>query len=219
MSEISIYIRNDIPPFQTHDSIAEVQDFFADEVFSHFPVVDDGVYLGSLSADDADTFDAGKTVGDFRYIFEGLFARKDHLGIDLLQLFAKYDCNLLAILDEQNRYIGYCELTDILKLFNETPFLREPGGIVVVEKGIKDFSMSQVAQIVEGSNGKLLGFYISKTTADQVQITIKTALGGMNEILQTFRRYEYRIVSEHQEDAYLNSLRERSDYLDKYLNI
>lgn len=219
MSEISIYIRNDIPPFEPSDKVAEVQDFFDDQPFSHFPVVDEGVYLGSLSADDADTFDSEKTIGDFRYVLEGLFAREDHLAIDLLELFAKYDCNLLAVLDKQNRYIGYCELTEILKLFNETPFLREPGGIIVVEKGITDFSMSQIAQIVEGSNGKLLGCYISKATTDSVQITIKTALGGMNEILQTFRRYDYIIVSEHQEDAYLNSLRERSDYLDKYLNI
>ena len=32
-------------------------------------------------------------------------------------------------------------------------------------------------------------------------------------------RYEYEIVSEHEEDNYMNSLKERSDYLDKYLNI
>ncbi|MFY7739856.1 MAG: acetoin utilization protein acuB, partial [Flavobacterium sp.] len=54
---------------------------------------------------------------------------------------------------------------------------------------------------------------------ESVQITIKIALGSMNDIIQTFRRYNYEIVSEHHEDNYLNSLRERSDYLDKYLNI
>jgi hypothetical protein len=29
----------------------------------------------------------------------------------------------------------------------------------------------------------------------------------------------YEIISEHQEDNYINSLKERSDYLDKYLNM
>jgi hypothetical protein len=52
-----------------------------------------------------------------------------------------------------------------------------------------------------------------------VEITLKITLGAMNEIIQTFRRYNYEIISEHQEDNYINNLKERSDYLDKYLNI
>ena len=44
-------------------------------------------------------------------------------------------------------------------------------------------------------------------------------MGAINEIIQTFRRYNYEIISEHQEDAYIENLKERSDYLDKYLNI
>ena len=40
----------------------------------------------------------------------------------------------------------------------------------------------------------------------------------MNEIIQSFRRYNYEIISEHQEDNYLNTLKERSEYLDIYLD-
>lgn len=61
--------------------------------------------------------------------------------------------------------------------------------------------------------------FISDSTNEKVQLTVKIAAGGMNEIIQTFRRYEYEIISEHQEDSYLNILKDRSDYLDKYLNI
>ena len=61
--------------------------------------------------------------------------------------------------------------------------------------------------------------FISEATNEKVQITIKITLGSINEIIQTFRRYNYEIVSEHQEDDYLNTLKERSEYLDKYLNI
>ena len=60
---------------------------------------------------------------------------------------------------------------------------------------------------------------LSSATPDKVQVTIKIVLGGMNEILQSFRRYEYDIISEHKEDVFLNNLKERSDYLDKYLSI
>jgi hypothetical protein len=106
-----------------------------------------------------------------------------------------------------------------MKFFNQTPFLREPGGIIVIEKVSLDFSMSQAVQIVESNNGKVLGLIISESSIDKTQATLKIALGAMNEIIQTFRRYNYDIISEHQEDSYITNLKERSDYLDKYLNI
>ncbi|MFM7896477.1 MAG: acetoin utilization protein acuB, partial [Flavobacterium sp.] len=96
---------------------------------------------------------------------------------------------------------------------------KEEGGIIVVEKESDKFSMSQVAQIVESNNAKILGLFISNVVGNKVEITVKISQSGLNDIIQTFRRYEYEIISEHQEDSYLNSLKERSDYLDKYLNI
>jgi hypothetical protein len=107
----------------------------------------------------------------------------------------------------------------VIKLFYETPFLKELGGIIIVERATVDFSVSQIVQIVESNNGKVLGLFVSDTAIDKIQVTVKLALGGMNEIIQTFRRYGYDIISEHQEDNYINNLRERSDYLDKYLNM
>jgi hypothetical protein len=106
-----------------------------------------------------------------------------------------------------------------MKFFHETPFLKEPGGIIVVKKGVLDYSMSQITQIIESNNGKLLGLFISEADVESVEVTLKITLGAMNEIIQTFRRYNYEIISEHQEDNYINNLKERSDYLDKYLNI
>ncbi|NNK82694.1 MAG: acetoin utilization protein acuB, partial [Flavobacteriaceae bacterium] len=34
-----------------------------------------------------------------------------------------------------------------------------------------------------------------------------------------FRRYSYNIVSGHEDDSFLEDLKERSDYLNKYLNM
>ena len=41
----------------------------------------------------------------------------------------------------------------------------------------------------------------------------------MNAIVQTFRRYNYNIISNHEEDKFLEDLKDRSKYLDRYLNI
>ncbi len=219
MRLLSDYINNDFKPFSTTESVAAIQDFFAESTFSHFPVLDQGVFVGCVSAVDAETFEFQKNMTDYRYALEGFFVRDTMIWLDVLEVFARNNANLVPILDEANKYIGYYEITDVIKFLNETPFLKETGGIIVVEKPAADYSMSQITQIVESNNGKLLGVFVSEANTEKVQVTIKITLGAMNEIIQTFRRYNYEIVSEHHEDNYLNSLKERSEYLDKYLNM
>jgi Mg/Co/Ni transporter MgtE len=219
MLEITNYINNDFKAFDSEEKISYVQDFFSDLTFSHFPVIEENIYIGSIAADDVVTFEDNKSIKEYRYTFDGFFARTNMIWLDVLEVFAQNHTNLIPVLDEHNKYVGYYELSDIVQFFAETPFLREQGGIIIVKKSITDFSMSQITQIVESNNGKLLGLFISEATSDFIQVTIKISLGGMNEIIQTFRRFNYEIVSEHQEDSYLNNLKERSDYLDKYLNI
>lgn len=219
MTEITEYITNDFKAIDSQDSIAAIQDFFNDLHFSHFPIVEEGVYIGSIASEDIETFDSDKKVSDYRFTLEGFFTRTNTIWLDVLEVFAKNHTNLVPVLDENNTYVGYYEIEDIMKFFHETPFLKEPGGIIIVKKPILDYSMSQITQIVESNNGKLLGLFISEADVESVEITIKITLGAMNEIIQTFRRYNYEIISEHQEDNYINNLKERSDYLDKYLNI
>ena len=219
MTEISNYITNDHKAIDSQETIAVVQDFFDDLSFSHFPVVEEEVYIGSIASNDIETFDGNKKVFDYRYSLEGFFARNSMIWLDVLEVFAKNNTNLVPVLDEKNKYVGYYEISDIMKFFHETPFLQEPGGIIIVKKRTSEYSMGQITQIVESNNGKLLGLFVSEADAENSQVTIKISLGVMNEIIQTFRRYNYEIVSEHFEDNYINTLKERSDYLDKYLNI
>jgi len=219
MRHLSEYINNDFKPFPSRETVAEVQGFFADVSYSHFPIMEDDTYIGSVSAVDAETFDTSKAIADYKYTLEGFFVRTTMIWLDVLEVFARNNANIVPILDDKNKYLGYYEITDVVKFFNETPFLKETGAIIIVEKPIADYSMSQISQIVESNNGKLLGIFVSEADSEKVQITIKTTTGGTNEIIQSFRRYNYKIISEHQDDDYMNTLKERSEYLDKYLNI
>jgi CBS domain-containing protein len=219
MTEITDFLNTNIKALRITDSVADAQDLFSEYPFSHFPVLDDGVYIGCADAEDTELMDIEKTMDDMRYSFDRFFVRETTIWLDVLEVFAKNETNLVPVLNDENKYIGYYEITDIIKFFDQTPFLKEQGGILVVEKGVLEYSMSEVAQIVESNNGRLLGLFISESEMHKVQITIKISMGGLSEIIQTFRRYNYDIISEHQEDAYLNTLKDRSDYLDKYLNI
>ncbi len=219
MTEIIDYINNDDKAIDGQQTIEALQDFFIDVPYSHFAVLNDGIYIGCIAAADVETFDTDKKVMDYKYALEGFFARDTMIWLDVLEVFAKNHTNIVPVLNQENAYLGYYELEDIVKFFHETPFLKEQGGIIVVKKSASEYSMSQITQIIESNNGKLLGLFISEADLESVQVTIKIALGGMNDIIQTFRRYNYEIVSEHNEDNYLNNLKERSEYLDKYLNM
>ncbi len=219
MTEIIDYINNDDKAIDGQQTIEALQEFFIDVPYSHFAVLNEGTYIGCIAAADVETFDADKKVMDYKYALEGFFARDTMIWLDVLEVFAKNHTNIVPVLNQENAYLGYYELEDIVKFFHETPFLKEQGGIIVVKKSASEYSMSQITQIIESNNGKLLGLFISEADLESVQVTIKIALGGMNDIIQTFRRYNYEIVSEHNEDNYLNNLKERSEYLDKYLNM
>ncbi|MEY4433648.1 MAG: hypothetical protein RLZZ44_1782 [Bacteroidota bacterium] len=219
MTAITDYINNDIRALDSHETILAAQDFFIDTPFSHFPVLEDGIYIGSIVADDLETFDTDKVVADYRFTLEPFFVKPSMIWLDVLEVFGKNHADVVPVLDENNHYIGYYELADIINFLNETPFIKEAGGIIIVKKALIDYSMSQITQIVESNNGKLLGLFVSDSDNDSIEITIKVTLGVMNDIIQTFRRYNYEIISEHNEDNYINNLKERSDYLDKYLNI
>ncbi|TWI02279.1 CBS domain protein [Flavobacterium tiangeerense] len=219
MTEITEFITNDFKAIDKQEFIATVQDFFSELHYSHFPVVDEGVYIGSIPSKDIETFDSTKKVADYRFTLEGFFTRTNMVWLDVLEVFARNKTNLVPVLDENNTYVGYYEMEDVMRYFHDTPFLKEPGGIIVVKKPVLEYSMSQITQIVESNNGKLLGLFVSEAAVDSIVVTLKISLGAMNEIIQTFRRYNYEILSDHQEDNYINNLKERSDYLDKYLNI
>lgn len=219
MHNLIDYINFDIKPLKTTQTVADAQDLFLEIPYSHFPVNEDGVYVGCFRKEDAEALDENKLIGENKFDFERFFVRESMIWLDVLEEFAKNESNIMPVLNEKNSYIGYYELEDVIKFFQESPFLKEEGGIIVIQKAKIDYSISQISQIVEGNGGKLLGLFISNINEQLVEVTLKISQSYMNEILQGFRRYEYEIISEHQEDSYLENLKERSDYLDKYLNM
>ncbi|WP_299098817.1 CBS domain-containing protein [uncultured Winogradskyella sp.] len=217
--ELQNFVINDIKPLSVTDKIGDLQTLFNQLTYSHIPVMKDNVYMGCISETDTHCFENNITISDCAYAIEGFFVRPTTNWLDVLEAFAQNDSNILPILDQNNKYLGYYELNDIIHLFNETPFFSEPGGILIVEKGINDYSFSEISQIVESNDAKLLGAFISKMDGDLVKVTLKISNASVNEVIQTFRRYSYNIVSGHEDDSYIESLKERSQYLDKYLNM
>lgn len=219
MTKISESIHVAFKPFDIDEKIAFTQDFFVEVDYSHFPVLEKNIYLGCIAADDCDGFDDDKKIVNYRYTLDGFFARNTMLWIDVMQIFAKNNTNLVPVLDFENNYLGYYELQDVSKIFSETPFMSETGTIIIVEKDVLNYSMSQIVQIIESNGAQMLGCFVSESSLTNIQVTIKIGVSSINEILQSFRRYEYEVVSVHEEDIFIHNLKERSAYLEKYLSM
>ena len=213
------YIINDLNPFEVDAAISELQEVFNQLTYSHVPIQKDGVFLGSLSETDIYCFDSDLKINDILYAIEGFFVKSNSTWLNILGEFASNDCNIMPVLDEKNNYLGYYQLVDVISLFNKTPFFSEAGGTIVIEKAYNDYSLSEISQIIESNNIKLLGLFVSSQNNGMTQITIKIENSGLSAVFEALRRYGYNIISGHEDDEFLKTLKERSNYLDRYLNL
>ena len=214
------YILNDIKPIKVDEKIDSAQAIFEQNQFSHFPVLDKDIFCGNIAKEDIEFTDFGdKTIQNIKNRIAPFYVSNRMNWFEILQNFATHNTNVLPILDAEKKYIGYYELDDFLNIFKCTPFLHEEGVILVVSKNVNEYSFSQISQIVESNNATLFGAFVSKIENDIAQITLKLSLHDINNTLHSFRRYNYQILNEFDKDKYLEELNNRSDYLQKYLNI
>ncbi len=214
------YILNEVKVLTLQSAVKDAQKLCKGFPITHVPIVEDNRLIGSISESDSQTIeDNHSLISEYIHLVDFFFATENVTLLDLIKLFADNDCNIMPVLNKEKKYLGYFDLNDILDVFSSSPFLYSDGVVIVAEKLKKDFSASEVSQIVESNNGTLLGFYISNETSDNTQLTVKISSEDINEIIQTFRRYNYNIVSQHKDDFYLQDLKDRSDYLQKYLDM
>lgn len=214
------YILNDLEALLPNELISIAKKKTTDQIVSHFPIVENKKLYGSISISDLNTFeDDSKKISSYQYLYELYFATEEDTLVDLLTLFAIHETNIIPVLSKDKEYIGYYDLNDVLTIYAETPFLKEEGVVLILEKENNTYSISEISQIAETNNAQLSGVYISNKTELITQITIKVKTENINEIIQSYRRYEYNIVSNHQDDTYMEDLKNRSNYLQKYLSI
>lgn len=222
--KISEYITKDISALDPNSSVKEAANMFDLVRFSHLPIVENHLLVGLIAESDIRTLEdsdstSDATLKEYNYLFDHFSIKNTNNWIDILKIFAANESNILPVLTDNNNYLGYYELSDVLHYFNDTPLLNHDGFFIVIEKGEKDYSFSEIAQIVESNAAKLIGIFISGYRNDLVTITLKVSTEEINDIIQSFRRYGYNLLTKHKEDVLLEELKDRSDYLQKYLNM
>jgi len=216
----SDYISKDVKPLSISDKISKAKGLFNLLTFTHLPVLDKGNFIGLIAENDVQAIvEDDKPISEYHYLFQSFFARKKTNWFELLKIFALNEATIIPVVNEKLNYFGYYELADILHIFNSTPFLNQSGAVMVVSKGVDDYSFSEISQIIESNNAKMLGAFISNINEESVEVTLKISYHDINNTIQSFRRYNYTILNSFHVDEYLNTLKERSDYLQKYLDM
>lgn len=218
--DIKNYINKDFKYLSIDQPVSEVKKFFQILPFTHFPVVDNGLLAGMIAQYDISNLsDNEATLAQYKHLFKFYKSDQPESCIELIHLFALYNTDILPVTDKDNMYLGYFELDEILRLFYKTPFISQSSITLLIETNLNNYSMGEIAQIVESNNVKLLGLYISKVKEDRIQITLRIEGEDINEVIQSLRRYEYTIITQNEEDILIDEIKDRAAYLEKYLNI
>ncbi|SED14987.1 CBS domain-containing protein [Tenacibaculum sp. MAR_2009_124] len=217
---INDFILNEIRELHLDHTVGSAQELCRELPITHIPIVKNGKLVGCLPGSDIQTIDNKEALlKEYDYLLDHFYTSENATLLDLISLFADNDSNLIPVLDKELNYIGYYELGDILDVLADSPFLHLDSDTLIVEKNNTDYSMSEISQIIESNKGKLLGMYISFESPETIQITLKVSTDVINDIIQTFRRYDYTVVTQHEDDSYLEELKDRARYLRKYLDM
>lgn len=219
MKDVTILLQNQMPVVDSNTTVATLLNFLNSTDFSHFPVVEDGMWIGNVWKEDLLTLEGTTTLQELRTSFQ-YFSTEPMVHWTLLwEKFLQSNSTLLPVIDKNRNLLGvYCK-KDFLELWDSIPSFKEKGTTIIVQKTDTAYSFSQISQLVESNNAKLLSLFIISFEEHLCTILIKTNGIHNSEIIQDLRRFDYEIVSKHLEDSFRNKISDNSEYLQKYLDI
>jgi len=194
------------------------------EVFriSHLPIVNNLEFLGLISDTDIyDLNDPEQPIGNHNLSLIKPFVRLDQHIFDVISLAARLKLSVVPVLDDHNHYKGVIMVTDLIAELAKMSSLNEPGGLIVLDILQNDYSLSQIAQIIESNDAKVLNLYISSPPdSTRMEVTIKLNTNNLMPIIRTFERFEYEVTAWHGDEDDMNSFySDRFDSFMRYLDI
>ena len=214
-------ISYDIAPVKTSDTGLEALNWMVFYKVSHLPVVNNKKFLGLISEDDIyDLNDPEEPIGNHRlslfrpYVFSGQHP------YEIIEVASRLRLTVIPVITQENEYLGMIKMVDLMHFFARLSAIEKSGGIIVLDLHMNDYSLGEIAQIVESNDAKILSMYLeTQPNSVRMEVTLKLNVSDLTSIIQTFNRYDYEVKAsfmevDQQEDLY-NS---RFDHLMRYLN-
>ena len=194
------------------------------EIFriSHLPVVDNHDYIGLIA--DKSIYDLNLTEKKFEDCRDHMLTPHVHTNqhiYEVVSVISELKISVVPVLDLHHSYMGVITVADLAHKFADLVAVSEPGGVILLELTPMDYSLADIAQIVEGNDAKILRLYVSKELdSKKMIVTLKVNKVDLSPIIQTFVRYDYSIVAVFMDESVLNNMYDdRLNQLMKYMNI
>jgi predicted transcriptional regulator len=211
-----------IPSLKTSDSGQTALNWMEIFRISHLPIVNNQDFLGLIS--DTDIYDMNQPnepIGNHALTLIKPYVTSQQHIFEVIGIASRLKLSIVPVLDSNNQFKGVITTNDLIRHIAGISSMDQPGGIIVLELIERDYSLSQIAQIVESNNVKVLSMYItSPQDSTRLEVTLKVNTGDLMSVIKTFERYNYEIKTWVTTDDSMDSFySERFDMLMKYLNI
>lgn len=187
---------------------------------NHLAVVKNDFYLGAIS--DKEIMNWNSTE---EYIEEHLpnlasphVLHNQHL-FDIIEVLEQNNLSVIPVLDEDNQYKGVITNRKLLYTIAKSSTIQSVGGVIVLQMNNNDYSLTEIASIVESNDTKILSSYvISRKDSTQMELTIKLNKTDITDIIKDFERHEYVVSASYKEQDSDTDFLERYESLMKFLN-
>ncbi len=214
-------IVEDFPYLKPTDTGNVALDIMENYLINHLAIVDENRFLGLVSMDDIYNFELFETkVESFKqpliraYVFEN-----QHI-FDVMKTMQLFDVSVLPVLDKQENFRGIITQRALINAFANIMCVRENGYFLVLKLLPRDFSATEISNIIEKNDGKLLSLYIDDSIGNGLRAYLKIQSHDIEAILQSFERFNYDVTLLNIESNDYDKLyRDRFDNLLNFLNI
>lgn len=209
-------------PLKKSDRVALALRMMDENRVSHLPVVEDDHYLGLLSENVLlAAEDENSPVQDYCTALPKHFIPGQEHFYLALKIMCEHKLTLLPVLDENNEYTGVITGEMLLSQLAENMSVNNPGGIIILDVHQNDYSLIEIARIVESNDTKILSTAVrTRPDSTVMQVTLKLNRINIEPVIQTLNRFQYDIhayYGENEKDEEL--LRERYNALMTFLKI
>jgi acetoin utilization protein AcuB len=211
-----------IPALKTSDT--GVKALYWMDIFriSHLPIVNNNEFLGLIS--DTDIYDMNspdEPIGNHNLSLFSPYILEDHHVYQAIELISKLKLSVVPVLQQNKNYVGMITAQRLMQFMGDLFAVKNPGGIIVLEINANDYSLTQIAQIVESNDAKILSMYItSLPDSTKMDLTLKINRIDLTSIIQTFVRFDYIVKAQFMEhDEMENLYSNRYEQFMLYLNI
>lgn len=210
----------DIPALKPNDTGLTALSWMDEYKVSHLPVVDGDKYYGIVS--DIEILDhhlpEEKLIQFQDSFIRPIITEGDHI-YQVIKQISLLKLSLIPVVDANEKFIGIITLHDLAKKLATMASIDEPGGIIVLEIKQHDYLLSQISQIVESNDARILSSNVTSQDSNNLEVTLKINVQELSGIIQTFNRYNYTIKASIFNSQFADDVKQRYGYLMNYLDL